>query len=66
MVKKSSKLCIYSLLKDELQRPKYNKLLHDPFIIKARDEEVNVAVYVSEILDEMANNGYSFFTTNQP
>lgn len=55
-----------SLIKDELQRPKYNKLLQDPFITKAKNEEVDVAAYVSEILDEMANNGISFFTTNQP
>lgn len=56
----------YSLIKEELQRPKYNKLLRDPFITKAIGEEVDVAAYVCEILDEMANNGISFFTTNQP
>lgn len=53
------------LIKDELSRPKYNKLLQDPFIINAEKEEVDVASYVSDIMDEMANNGVSAFTTNQ-
>lgn len=53
------------LIKDEHLRPKYNKLLLDPFILRSQTEQVNVAAYVSEIMDEMANNGISAFTTNQ-
>lgn len=56
----------FSLIKEEQKRPKYNKLLQDPFIVKAQKEEVDVAEYVSGIMDEMANNGISAFTTNQP
>lgn len=54
-----------SLIKNEHERPKYNKLLQDPFILQAQKEQVDVASYVSEIMDEMANNGISAFTTNQ-
>ncbi|GJQ73749.1 Mkk4 [Trypoxylus dichotomus] len=53
------------LIKEESQRPKYNKLLQDPFITKSEDEIVDVAAYVCEIMDEMANNGISDYTTNQ-
>ncbi|XP_076249968.1 dual specificity mitogen-activated protein kinase kinase 4 isoform X1 [Rhynchophorus ferrugineus] len=53
------------LIKQENQRPKYNKLLQDPFILRAQQEKVDVATYVTEIMDEMANNGISAFTTNQ-
>ncbi|CAH0563681.1 unnamed protein product [Brassicogethes aeneus] len=52
------------LIKDEHQRPKYNRLLQDPFVLRAQQEQVDVAAYVSEIMDEMANNGISAFTTN--
>lgn len=55
-----------SLIKEEMERPKYKQLLQDPFILRAQNEQVNVAAYVSEIMDEMANNGISAFTTNQP
>lgn len=54
------------LIKTETDRPKYKKLLQDPFILRAQTEEVDVAAYVTEIMDEMANNGISAFTTNQP
>lgn len=54
------------LMKDETLRPKYNKLLQHPFIINGEKEEVDVAAYVCDILDAMANNGISAFTTNQP
>jgi hypothetical protein len=40
-------------------------LLEDPFIVRAQKEKVDVAAYVSRIMDEMANNGISAFTTNQ-
>ncbi|VEN49879.1 unnamed protein product [Callosobruchus maculatus] len=53
------------LIKQETQRPKYKQLLQDPFILRAQKEEVDVASYVAEIMDEMANNGISAFTTNQ-
>lgn len=49
-----------------MERPKYKQLLQDPFILRAQSEQVDVAAYVSEIMDEMANNGISAFTTNQP
>ncbi|XP_066255469.1 dual specificity mitogen-activated protein kinase kinase 4-like isoform X1 [Euwallacea similis] len=52
------------LIKQETSRPKYNKLLQDPFILRAIQERVDVAAYVTEIMDEMANNGISAFTTN--
>lgn len=55
-----------SLIKEEMERPKYKQLLQDPFILRAQSEDVDVAAYVSEIMDEMANNGISAFTTNQP
>ncbi|XP_018323966.1 dual specificity mitogen-activated protein kinase kinase 4 isoform X2 [Agrilus planipennis] len=54
------------LIKEESSRPKYNKLLQDAFIIRSEKEEVDVASYISQIMDEMANNGISAFTTNQP
>jgi mitogen-activated protein kinase kinase 4 len=53
------------LIKEELARPKYKQLLEDPFIVRAQKEKVDVAAYVSRIMDEMANNGISAFTTNQ-
>ncbi|XP_050511541.1 dual specificity mitogen-activated protein kinase kinase 4-like [Diabrotica virgifera virgifera] len=52
------------LIKQENQRPKYKQLLQDPFILRAQKEEIDVAAYVTEIMDEMANNGISAFTTN--
>lgn len=52
------------LIKQETLRPKYNKLLQDPFILRAMQERIDVAAYVTEIMDEMANNGISAFTTN--
>lgn len=55
----------FSLIKSENARPKYKRLLEDPFIMRAQTEKVDVAAYVSRILDEMANNGISAFTTNQ-
>lgn len=56
----------YSLIKEEINRPKYNKLLQHPFITTSENEIVDVAAYVSHIMDEMANNGISVFTTDQP
>ncbi|XP_024940837.1 dual specificity mitogen-activated protein kinase kinase 4 isoform X2 [Cephus cinctus] len=54
------------LIKEETQRPKYNKLLEHPFIRKAEKATIDVAAYISGVLDNMANNGVTPFTTNQP
>lgn len=59
-------LGIFSLIKDEIQRPKYNVLLQHPFIRRADEDKVDVALYVSEILDNMSNNGATQFTMNEP
>ncbi|XP_072033486.1 dual specificity mitogen-activated protein kinase kinase 4-like isoform X2 [Amphiura filiformis] len=44
------------LTKDEMQRPKYKKLLDHPFIIRSVTEDVDVAEYVCSILDKMAES----------
>ncbi|KAL0107107.1 hypothetical protein PUN28_015563 [Cardiocondyla obscurior] len=54
------------LIKEETQRPKYNKLLEHPFIRQAEEATIDVAAYISGVLDNMANNGVTPFTTNQP
>lgn len=54
------------LIKEEIQRPKYNKLLEDKFIRSSDEANVDVAQYVSDVLDLMANNGATAFTMNQP
>ncbi|KAH0947267.1 hypothetical protein HN011_011028 [Eciton burchellii] len=54
------------LIKEETQRPKYNKLLEHPFIRRAEEATIDVAAYISSVLDNMANNGVTPFTTNQP
>lgn len=45
------------LIKDELQRPKYPKLLEHPFIKRSESELVDVAAYVTHIMDRWSNNG---------
>lgn len=55
-----------SLIKEELQRPKYNRLLEHPFIRRSASSNVDVARYVSEVLDKMAADGTTMFTTDQP
>jgi hypothetical protein len=45
-----------SLIKDEIQRPKYNKLLEHPFLRQSDASNVDVAVYVNGVIDKMANN----------
>jgi mitogen-activated protein kinase kinase 4 len=42
------------LIKDELQRPKYNRLLEHPFIRRSESEadSVNVAEYINRIVDQ--------------
>lgn len=54
------------LIKDENERPKYNVLLQHPFIKRSEESDVDVAQYVSETLDNMANNGQTQFTMNEP
>lgn len=54
------------LIKEETQRPKYNKLLEHAFIRHSEEACVDVAHYVSDVLDNMANNGATMFTMNQP
>jgi mitogen-activated protein kinase kinase 4 len=44
------------LIKEETQRPKYNKLLEHPFLRASDASNVDVAAYVNEVLDQMANN----------
>uniref|UniRef100_A0A182NST6 mitogen-activated protein kinase kinase n=1 Tax=Anopheles dirus TaxID=7168 RepID=A0A182NST6_9DIPT len=54
------------LIKDERDRPKYGKLLQHAFIQLAEKSDTDVAAYVSEVLESMANNGITQFTTNLP
>ncbi|KAE8745378.1 Mitogen-activated Protein Kinase Kinase [Frankliniella occidentalis] len=54
------------LIKEETQRPKYNRLLEHDFIKRSETERVDVAAYVCSVLDDMANNGITAFTTDQP
>lgn len=53
------------LIKEETQRPKYNKLLEHPFIRKAEEDTTDVAAYISGVLDNMAFRGLTPFTTNR-
>jgi mitogen-activated protein kinase kinase 4 len=54
------------LIKEETHRPKYAKLLQHPFIQRCEKNRTDVASYVSDILESMANNGITEFTTNEP
>ncbi|XP_055641394.1 dual specificity mitogen-activated protein kinase kinase 4 isoform X2 [Toxorhynchites rutilus septentrionalis] len=54
------------LIKDEKDRPKYGKLLLHPFIQRAEKSHTDVSAYVGEVLESMANNGITPFTTNLP
>lgn len=53
------------LIKEETQRPKYNKLLEHPFIRKAEEDTIDVAAYICGVLDNMARRGLTPFTTNR-
>jgi len=44
------------LMKDESVRPKYTKLMEHPFIVSSEAEVVDVAGYVTAILDRMQGN----------
>lgn len=63
---KLNNLFIFSLIKEESLRPKYSKLLQHPFIQRGEKSHTDVAAYVGDILESMANNGITPFTTNQP
>lgn len=54
------------LIKEEKDRPKYARLLEHAFIQRAQQIHTDVAAYVSQILESMANNGITPFTTNLP
>ncbi|XP_050440995.1 dual specificity mitogen-activated protein kinase kinase 4-like isoform X1 [Adelges cooleyi] len=54
------------LIKEENQRPKYNKLLEHPFIKRSDAESVDVASYISEIMAAMKNDGAFMYTMNDP
>ncbi len=54
------------LIKEEMHRPKYAKLLQHPFIQRAEKSRTDVSSYVSNILESMANNGITEFTTDEP
>lgn len=61
---------VFSLIKEETNRPKYRTLLQHIFI--QNNEKVQqqmhqeVSSYVSEVLESMANNGITQFTADQP
>lgn len=44
------------LMKDEAVRPKYTKLLEHPFIVTSEIEQLDMAGYVTSILDRMQGN----------
>lgn len=59
-------ILFFSLIKEENQRPKYNKLLVQKFIKQSDAESVDVASYISEIMDAMKNDGAFMYTMNDP
>uniref|UniRef100_A0A0B7B8P0 Protein kinase domain-containing protein n=1 Tax=Arion vulgaris TaxID=1028688 RepID=A0A0B7B8P0_9EUPU len=54
------------LTKEDKQRPKYNKLLEDPFIKRYEMENVDVATYVCSIHDDILKLSPSPSTCEQP
>jgi mitogen-activated protein kinase kinase 4 len=58
----------FSLIKEEMNRPKYKTLLQHPFIqLHERLQPYvhpEVASYIKNVLDSMANNGITQFTTD--
>lgn len=59
-------MLIFSLIKNETERPKYDRLLEMPFILRGELSNTDVAAYVTDILDAMEDDGITQFTTNQP
>lgn len=53
---------LFSLNKDENQRPKYNVLLEHPFVKKAAapQQAENATAYFSEIIDGLSENTDTF------
>lgn len=56
----------FSLIKEEINRPKYSKLLQHSFILRGEKSHTDVATYVSDILETMSFLGITPFTTDQP
>ncbi|XP_023290872.2 dual specificity mitogen-activated protein kinase kinase 4 [Lucilia cuprina] len=54
------------LIKNESERPKYDRLLQMPFILRGERSNTDVAEYVTDILEAMEQDGITQFTTNQP
>uniref|UniRef100_A0A0B7B720 Protein kinase domain-containing protein n=1 Tax=Arion vulgaris TaxID=1028688 RepID=A0A0B7B720_9EUPU len=54
------------LTKEDKQRPKYNKLLEDPFIQRYEVEEVDVATFVCTIHDQILQSSPSPSSCEQP
>ncbi|XP_045127148.1 dual specificity mitogen-activated protein kinase kinase 4-like isoform X1 [Portunus trituberculatus] len=50
------------LIKDESSRPKYKQLLEHTFVVRSKADPMDVAEFVSGILDKMANNGRVMYT----
>jgi hypothetical protein len=55
-------LIIFSLNKDENQRPKYKQLLEHPFVRKAKESQQaeNAIAYLSDIIDSLLVNTDTF------
>ncbi|XP_054284276.1 dual specificity mitogen-activated protein kinase kinase 4-like isoform X2 [Macrosteles quadrilineatus] len=51
------------LIKEEMKRPKYDKLLEHPFIRQSSASSVDVAAYVTRVMDTM---GATIFTMDHP
>lgn len=54
------------LIKEEINRPKYSKLLQHPFIQRGEQSNTDVSSYVSDILQAMVLNGITPYTADQP
>lgn len=57
---------IYSLIKEESNRPKYSKLLQHPFICRGENSRTDVATYFNDVLHAMTQHGITPFTADQP
>jgi len=53
------------LIKEESCRPKYRMLLEHEFVTRSKADPVDVADFVSGIMDKMANNGRQIYTYDQ-
>lgn len=64
---------LFSLNKDENQRPKYKKLLEHPFVQKTKEiqQAEHITIYLSEIIDGLSQNTdtfeqYYYLPSNSP